>query len=296
MTATAEHAWPAARSLARRQVLIRPSSPAWGPVGLEPVAGLARSPVLYTHDPATDLVSARLWQERAWEPFETRLWLRAQRDGDTVIDVGANLGYFSLLSALAQRGAGRIVAFEPAADNFALLTANLQLNACRDRVDAVQAALGACTGPGTLQRSADNRGDHQTYRGDGERQGEAIRVLCGAEALAERVDHIDLLKIDTQGSEADVVAGLWPLLEASRRKLRLLIELTPFSLALAGSSGRALVERLAGLDLPMAIVDHVGHVLVPSDAESLARWCDNVAATPGDRGFMNVFVGHAPVS
>jgi FkbM family methyltransferase len=296
VTATAEHAWPAARSLAREQVLIRPSSPAWGPVGLEPVAGLARSPALYTHDPATDLVSARLWQERAWEPFETRLWLRAQRDGDTVIDVGANLGYFSLLSALAQRGAGRIVAFEPAADNFALLTANLQLNACRDRVDAVQAALGACTGPGTLQRSEDNRGDHQTYRGDGERQGEAIRVLSGAEALAERVDHIDLLKIDTQGSEADVVAGLWPLLEASRRALRLLIELTPFSLALAGSSGRTLVERLAGLDLPMAIVDHVGHVLVPSDAESLARWCDNVAATPGDRGFMNVFVGHAPVS
>lgn len=273
---------------------MRRSTSACGPVRLQPIAGLARPLALHTHDPAADLVSARLWQERAWEPFETRLWISAQRGGDTVVDVGANLGYFSLLSALAESGAGRVIAFEPAADNFALLTANLRLNHCHKGVHAVHAALGARSGPGTLQRSEENRGDHQIFRGDGKRAGEAIRVLAGVEALAGRVDRIDLLKIDTQGSEAAVVAGLWPLLEASRSSLRLLIELTPFSLALAGSSGRALVERLAGLDLPMAIVDHVGHELVPSSPADLARWCDNVAATPGDRGFMNIFVGQAP--
>lgn len=276
--------------------MIRQSPSAWGPVRLKSIAGLARPLALYTWDPDADLVSARLWQERAWEPFETRLWVRAQRRGDTVVDVGANLGYFSLLSAVAKRRAGRVVAFEPAADNHALLTENLRLNDCQARVEVVQAALGACSGPGTLQRSEVNRGDHQIFRGDGDRAGEAIQVLAGAEALAGRVDRIDLLKIDTQGSEAAVVAGLWPLLEASRLSLRLLLELTPFSLALAGSSGRALLERLADLDLPMAIVDHVGHELVPSDPERLAHWCDNVAATPGDRGFMNIFVGHAPAT
>jgi len=273
---------------------VTPSSSAFGPVTLEPVPGLARPLALYTHDPGVDLVSARLWKDRAWEPFETRLWLRAQRHGDTVVDVGANLGYFSLLSAVAERAAGCIVAVEPAADNCALLEANLRLNDCRDAVIVVQAALGAASGSGTLLRSEANRGDHQVYPGDGERRAEPIRVLAGAEALAAHVERIDLLKIDTQGSEADVVAGLWPLLLASRKALRLLIELTPFSLALAGSSGRVLIERLADLDLPFAIVDHLSHRLVASDAEALARWCDNVAATPGDRGFMNIFVGHPP--
>lgn len=265
-----------------------------GPVTLDPLAGLERPLALYTLSPDADLVSARLWKERVWEPFETRLWLAAQRDGDTVVDVGANLGYFSLLSALADRKPSRIVAFEPAADNFALLSANLQLNGCSERIEAVQAALAAASGRGTLHRSEGNRGDHQIYPGDGERAGEAIQMLSGHDALAGRIDRMDLLKIDTQGSEADVVAGLWPLLQASRVSLRLLIELTPYSLALAGSSGRVLVERLADLDLPMSIVDHQGHRLVPSDAKALATWCDNVAATAGDRGFMNIFVGTPP--
>ena len=63
---------------------------------------------------------------------------------------------------------------------------------------------------------------------------------------------------------------------------------------MAGTSGRALIELLAQLDLPISIVDHVEHRLVPSDADALATWSDNVDATPGDRGFMNLWVGPPP--
>jgi FkbM family methyltransferase len=269
-------------------------SDASSPVTLTPIDGVPAALAMYTHDPDRDLVSRRLRDERRWEPFETSLWLAAQRPGDVVVDVGANLGYFTLLSALAEAPPSAVFAFEPAADNVELLHANLELNGCRDRVDVVHGALAQEAGAGTLWRSGANAGDHQIYHGDGDRDGERIRLLRGDEFLAPRVPHIDLLKVDTQGSEVAVLRGLWPLLERSRERLRLLVELTPYSLRLAGASGRELVELLAELDLPLSIVDHVAHRSVPTTSAALAEWSDNVEATAGDRGFMNIFAGDAP--
>jgi FkbM family methyltransferase len=263
-------------------------------VALNPIPGLLRPMTLATHHPAVDLVSRKLHEERRWEPFETRLWVDCQAAGNVVVDVGANLGYFSLLSALHQHPPSRVFAFEPAKDNVALLRHNLRLNHCEHTIEAVAAALGRADASGALWRSDDNRGDHQIYSGDGPRAEEPIRILDGARFLAQRVSRIDLLKVDTQGSEYAVLQGLLPLLRTSGSDLRILIELTPFSLRLAGSSGRELISLLADLDLPLAIVDHIEHRLVPSDAESLCVWADNVDATPGDRGFMNIFVGIRP--
>jgi hypothetical protein len=89
--------------------------------------------------------------------------------------------------------------------------------------------------------------------------------------------------------------GLMPCLVAQDAPPRILIELTPRSLRTAGSSGRGLIELLASLALPFWIVDHVEHCLVRISADELAQWCDDVDATPEDQGFMNIFVGAAPV-
>lgn len=263
-------------------------------VDLKPIAGLRQPVSLRTHAPQVDLVSRRLHADGAWEPFETHLWLASQRAGDIVVDVGANLGYFALLSALCERRASQILAFEPDSQNFALLEDNLHLNGVADEVQGFQVALASASGEGTLYRSRDNLGDHQIYAGDGEREALTISLAVGREFLSERVERIDLLKIDTQGSEFSVIEGLGTVLESSRVGLRLLIELTPFSLRCAGASGRQLVERLRDLDLPIAIVDHIEHRLVPTSVEALATWCDNVDSIPEDRGFMNVFVGEPP--
>ncbi|EED33244.1 methyltransferase, FkbM family [gamma proteobacterium NOR5-3] len=263
-------------------------------VVLNPIAGLRHELTLQTHCPDTDLVSRKLHSERLWEPFETQLWVASQKSADVVVDVGANLGYFSILSALHLRPAAQIFAFEPAADNVALLHKNLALNHCQDAVKTLPVALGDRDVQASLHRSEDNRGDHQIYAGDGDRREEAIAVRRGADALALYTDRIDLLKVDTQGSEYAVMEGLLPLLKASAPRLRILLELTPYSLRLARSSGRALITLIADLGLPLWIVDHIEHRLVPSDAQALCQWSDNVDASAGDRGFMNIYAGSAP--
>ena len=107
------------------------------------------------------------------------------------------------------------------------------------------------------------------------------------------MDRLDLLKVDTQGSEYGVIQGLMPLLKNLSNPARIIIELTPLSLRQCGSSGRALIELLAQLGQPLWIIDHIEHRTVASSAAELAQWCDNVDAVPGDEGFMNIMVGPA---
>ncbi len=269
------------------------SAPPWT-VRLDPLPGLERALSLATHAPQRDLVSRKIQEERVWEPFESRLWIACQRGGDVVVDVGANLGYFAILSALHLAPASKIFAFEPARENYRLLCANLALNDCQHQVEALNAALGDASGAGALHCSEDNFGDHQIYAGDGLRSVESITVLQGSRFLSPQIECISLLKVDTQGSEYAVIDGLLPLLRRSLPDLRMLIELTPYSLRLAGSSGRALVTLIAELELPFAIVDHLAGRLVPCSSEALCEWADNVDAVRGDRGFMNIFVGTSP--
>jgi hypothetical protein len=102
---------------------------------------------------------------------------------------------------------------------------------------------------------------------------------------------MDLLKVDVQGAEYAVLAGLLPLLQELPRPPVMIVELTPLSLRQAGSSGRALLELLATLDQPSWIIDHIEHRLAACSYEDLARWCDDVDAVSGDAGFMNILLG-----
>lgn len=268
---------------------------------------------LYVHGERDAYVSARLRAEGIWEPYETQLLLQALSPGDVFVDVGANLGYFSILAATVVGESGAVYAFEPDADNCALFRASVA-RIQRDlaphrfcpRIHIAQAGLSDAPSDGFLYLSEDNLGDHQIFceadaigslvesaRSDEERLRRRIPIQLwrGSDYLAEHTGRIDFIKIDTQGSEYQVVSGLLPLLESQSESLRLMVELTPFSLRAAGSSGRDLIALLARLQLPFWIIDHVEHRLVETDAEALATWCDNVDSVADDRGFMNILVG-----
>ncbi|GAB3270907.1 FkbM family methyltransferase [Parahaliea aestuarii] len=255
------------------------------------VPGLGQGAVLRVHGESDRCISRQLLEQGIWEPFETSLVQRFLGSGDVFVDVGANLGYFTVLAAHRVGPGGRVFAFEPDPANFALLQDNIERNACAAWAQAVRAGLAACDGAAHLHLSDDNLGDHQLFDTGEGRNSVAVSLLDGGAWLAQRSDRIAMIKIDTQGYEHEVMRGLLPLLQRLPQVPRILIELTPLSLRQAGSSGRALVTLLAELGQPLWIVDHVEHRLVLSSAGELARWCDNVDACPGDAGFMNLLVG-----
>ncbi len=245
------------------------------------------------HGESDRYVSRQLRETGVWEPYETLLVQSLLGVGDTFLDVGANIGYFTVLAADRVGPDGQVFAFEPDRDNFALLCSSCNINGLAERVEAVQGALADTDGEAQLYLSRDNFGDHQIYAGVERRESYSIRLINGTDYLAPRLRRLRLVKVDTQGSEFLVFRGLMPLLSGLPEPADLLVELTPFSLREAGSSGRELVQLLAELGQPFWIVDHVEHQLHATSAVELARWSDNVEAVPGDRGFMNILVGPA---
>ncbi|MEH6569761.1 MAG: FkbM family methyltransferase [Halioglobus sp.] len=255
------------------------------------IPGLEHSLAMFVHGQQDKFVSRQIREQGIWEPYETSLVLQLLHPGSVFVDVGANLGYFSVVAASLVGDAGKVVAFEPDPANFELLRASSDLNHFGSRIQAVQAGLSDRASDGRLYLSQDNMGDHQIYAGEGDRESLPIELLNGTDFLIPLTPQIDLLKVDTQGSEYQVMTGLMPLLKEQAIAPRIIIELTPFSLRESGASGRMLIELLASLDLPLWIIDHVEHELVESTAHELAKWCDDVDASTGDQGFMNILVG-----
>ena len=246
---------------------------------------------LLVHSDSDVFISEQLRRDGLWEPFESSLVQRFLKPGDSFLDAGANIGYFTVLAAACVGEHGKVYAFEPEPRNYALLQKNIELNEFAARVHAVDLALAAEPGEGQLHLHPDNLGDHQLYTEDPTRQLIAIELVAGAAYLQSRCDRLDLVKIDTQGSERQVVLGLMPLLKRSGPDLKMIIELTPYSLRQAGTTGAALIELLEQLELPFAIVDHIEHQLVPVGADELKQWCKNVDSCAKDEGFMNILLG-----
>jgi FkbM family methyltransferase len=262
------------------------------PVALN-IPGLTGTLAIQVHGDQDKVISRSIRRDAIWEPFETSLVLEFLQPGATFVDVGANIGYFSLLAARAVGEGGTVLAFEPDPANFELIRANSALNNLGGQIQAVQAGLALTDRPGRLYLSEDNWGDHQIYASTDERNSLAITLHNGSDFLRSRLLQLDLLKVDVQGAEYEVMAGLLPLLQSLPHCPRIIIELTPFSLRCAGASGRALIELLARLEQTFWIIDHLEHRLVVSTADELALWCDNVDTCEGDQGFMNILLGPA---
>ncbi len=259
------------------------------------IEGMQTQLHMYVHGPEDKHVSRKIREHGLWEPFESSLIISRLQAGGVFVDVGANIGYFTILAASLVGKEGHVYAFEPDPENYRLLQKNCAHNLLQSNVHAVQGGLSSRDRAGRLYLSEDNLGDHQIYANGTERAQLDITLYQGSDYLRQRREHdqfesIDLIKVDTQGSEFEVMLGLMPLLQELPVTPTILIELTPFSLRQAGSSGRALIELLAKLAQSFSIVDHIEHQLVRSSAEALAQWCDNVDTVEGDEGFMNILV------
>lgn len=159
-----------------------------------------------------DIISKCIAYTGAYELPLTRRVTDLARKGGTLIDVGANLGYFSLLWAAANPG-NKCIAFEPSSRNIGILRRNIASNGFVSQIEVVPAAAGMAPGrlrfdPGPLE---------QTGWG-GFVDGEAPRTI---EVDVVRIDQvvpagapIAMLKVDIEGADAWAIMGCEQLLRA----------------------------------------------------------------------------------
>ncbi len=140
------------------------------------------------------------------DPKLTALCARLLRPGDTVLDIGANLGLVSLLAAGMVGPTGQVHAFEPQPALARRFRRSLAANGYR-HVEVHPVALGREDGTLTLDIPADNRGAASLVRSRGGRRVDV--PVRDASALFDALDlgPVRLVKIDVEGFEAEVLGG-----------------------------------------------------------------------------------------
>lgn len=233
-------------------------------------------------------VSTEIRENGIWEEYETEVLLKLLKPGDVFLDVGANIGYYTVISSVVVGDSGKVFAFEPDPDNFALLERNANLNGLHNTC-LVNAALSFTSSAGALYLNPENCGDHQVYDPDGNRDHVPIQLLHGSEFLEQHVSSVNFIKIDTQGAEVEVLRGLLPLIQKTLPSLSMITEFWPFGLARSGHTGEALLELLleAGFDT-FIVVEHGERALLRTNPEELRIWLKFTERDPTNTGFINL--------
>jgi len=253
------------------------------------IPGLMPGIKMQIHESGDQIISARLKRDHCWEAYETQLTLRNLKPGDVYVDVGANIGYYTLIAAQQTGDSGKVIAYEPDKDNFALLQANIRLNQLQN-VAVFPCALYDRNSHGTLFLSGDNFGDHRIYTAGEQRESRSIPLLHGDQHLGAQTERIDFLKIDTQGSEYFVVKGLEQMIRKNRHRLHILLEFCPFGIRHSGADGQELLRLLDDFAMPYQIIDHQQECLIPAQSYHLKEWIQQMADEPKNEGFINLLL------
>jgi len=246
--------------------------------------GMQRLP-FQVHADSTDPVSHSIATTGTWESFETELIWKSLRPGNCFIDIGANIGYFSVLAATRLGPDGHVIAFEPERSNHALLTTNAALNPHSNYTLHGVAASDA-DADGQLFLNPENLGDHQIYASD-DRVAQTISLRRIDSLLAPHTT-INLIKIDVQGAEQKALAGLAAGLAHNAGHLLLLLEFWPRGLARAGGDAHQLLQMMLALGLKPYVVEHIKHVLLDGLVGDIEAWIDDVMANAQNEGFLNL--------
>jgi FkbM family methyltransferase len=144
---------------------------------------------------------------RSYDPGIAAVLNRRVKPGMAVVDIGANIGYLTMLLASLVAPSGHVVAVEPNPENIKLLEASRRVNGF-DQVLVVQAAAGRKTGLLALNVSYSN-GMTGELPADLNAVFASRPVPCFAlDAILPNDRHFDLLKIDTEGAELNALIGL----------------------------------------------------------------------------------------
>jgi FkbM family methyltransferase len=226
--------------------------------------------------------TARAIAGGTYEPEVGRAIARMLRPGATFVDVGANVGYFSVAAARLVGDAGSVWAFEPEPVNFSCLSAN-----CRPfpSVAVLPQAVGAQVGAATLHVAACT-GCHSLFptKAWNTRRQLTVPVTTIDEFCAARgIGMLDVIKIDAEGAELLVVQGMSRML-SQRRVGAVVFEFRPAMLRASGCDADAIVAHLAPTFRLEALgVDGAGATPPPDEGLSatIARLRAAVAARGG---------------
>ena len=176
-----------------------------------------------------DLIQRMILYFGAWEPDVSRVIEQNLSAGDVFVDIGANIGYDTLLASSRVGPNGKVVAIEASPRTFALLQRNLAANASSSNVRAVNAAVS--DQPGTLDLYEINEGNIGAATTLASRGG---TLMASVEALPleqiltpDELARLRLIKMDVEGAEPPILRHLLGQLATYPATMDIVVEASP---------------------------------------------------------------------
>lgn len=199
------------------------------------------------------------------ESLMARLFSGVIRPGMVVLDIGAFVGWYTLLAARRVGAQGKVYAFEPDPRNYELLGENLRLNQIDSRVTCLPWAVSDEAGVQPFFLHGGDQSRSSLIPAGGGHETTAVNSVVLDDFL-DRGLQIDVVKMDIEGGEVHALRGMGEILARAGRSVKLFVECNPASLRFAGESAPSLLAELRRLDFTIFMIDEVNRGLKPVDS------------------------------
>jgi len=203
--------------------------------------------------------------------FETELMKNQIKEGDIVIDVGANIGYFTLLFSKLVGETGKVFAFEPESRNFELLKKNIQINKIKNVV-LEQKIVSNKNGKSKLFIS-DNIANHKIFQTD-EKNNSFIElpsiILDDYFEKINFLNRINFVKVDVEGAEFFVFDGMRKILNQNK-EIKIFTEFMHHIIKNSNSDPKDIVDIFINEKFNIDFVNSTYHKLESVDINQLSN-------------------------
>jgi len=219
------------------------------------------------------------------DAFEISLIHKIIKKNDVVVDIGANIGFYTKLFSRLVGENGFVYAFEPDAKNYAHLKRKMSgIN----NVSLSSAAVASETGKLKIYTSPMLNVDHRTYPVDDYEKVIEIDAVSIDDFFSEKNKKPDFIKMDIQGAEYSALKGMQKILMASPHVI-ILTECWPHGLRMAKSSVEELVQLIQAIGLKIFVLGNKKIELL-NDSH-----IDNYRNYPPDK-FENILISRGDIT
>ena len=206
-------------------------------------------------------ISQELILSGKWEDYETELFKKNIKPGDTVVDIGAHIGYYTVIAAQLVGDKGKVYAFEPDPKNYQLLQRNVKLNGYSNVV-LVNKAVSDKSGQAHLFLNNENTGDHRIFNPELDRRSLSIATTTLDDFFKDKEKRVDIIKMDIQGAEARAFQGAMKVI-ARNRHIKLITEFYPQALQQSEISAEEYLALLQKHTFKLFNIDEVKRTTKP---------------------------------
>jgi len=215
-------------------------------------------------------VSKELFMTGIHEKYVTKLFKRIVREGMTVVDLGAHIGYYTLLAAKLVGKNGKVFAFEPAPTNYSLLVKNIEANGYNN-VIPVNKAVSNKIGTSKLFLAPDNTSGHKLWNSYNSRESIDIEVTTLDEFFGNYDTKIDIIKMDIEGGEMAALQGMDNIIRRNS-DLKIITEFWPKGIEGMGFSPTDFLNKLIEYGFKLYHINKQG--VEPADPACLIEICE----------------------